>query len=102
MNSLKGELPVTFEEIKELISVLSETDIAEFNLEIKDVKLSVKKGAAFVKEPVVAPTVAAPPPSAVAPQDPAPKSEAVQPAAATEGHATISAPMVGTFYRAPS
>lgn len=93
---------MTFEEIKELISVLSETDIAEFNLENEAIKLSIKKGAAFVKEAAVTPTTIAPPPSTAAEEAPVPKTEAPEPPPVSGDHTTISAPMVGTFYRAPS
>ncbi len=93
---------MTFEEIKELISVLSNTDIAEFTIKTDDVKLSIKKGSAFA--PAAQP---APAPVSVTPVvERAGTAPTVEPAERAESesdsHLTITAPMVGTFYRAPS
>lgn len=94
---------MTFEEIKELIAVLNEVDIAEFKVETDDVKLSIKKGTTYVAAPAttpVSPPLAPPsePPRQAAPQEPAATAAPDE----DNNHATISAPMVGTFYRAPS
>lgn len=99
---LKGDYPVTFDEIKELIAVLSTSDIAEVTVETNGVKLSVKKGSAFLPAPQ---TAIAPVPVAPAPErgSSVPATEAApSDSDDADGRITITAPMVGTFYRAPS
>jgi len=83
--------------IKKLIELLEESDIAE--LEIHEGEESVRISRHGSAAPVVAAPapVAAPPAPAAAP--PAPQAEEETPA--ISGH-TVNAPMVGTFYRAPS
>ncbi|MFD2170906.1 acetyl-CoA carboxylase biotin carboxyl carrier protein [Tumebacillus lipolyticus] len=104
-------------EIRELVRLLDETSIAEFNYEIEGAKLSIKKTAEGVQilSPVVqaAPVAAAPAPAAPA-LTPAPveapaaevKAAAPAPAAAPKAddpslHKIVS-PMVGTFYTSPA
>ena len=104
-------------EIKELIELLVEKDIAEFELERGDMKLHIKRGGASQPAPVVhvAPAVAAmhavPVPAApvAAPSggDGAATGAATQPPAATDADAEaglfiVKSPIVGTFYEAPS
>ncbi len=99
-------------EIKELVEFLVEKDIAEFELELDDIKLRVKR-----PQPVVAasettfyaaPPYAAPyPPAPAAPAVPLPTPAsapaAAAPAAASEeGVEVIKSPIVGTFYEAAS
>jgi acetyl-CoA carboxylase biotin carboxyl carrier protein len=103
-------------EIKELIELLVEKDIAEFELERGDMKLHIKRGGSQQLAPVVhvAPTVAA------VPAIPATVAAAAQPAAqpAGSGEASggtsapapasdadlhiVKSPIVGTFYESPS
>lgn len=106
LNSKEGS-KMNLQEIKELIKVLGETDIAEVNLESEGVKVSIKKGSAFAAAaavpaiPVMAPATA---PAAAAPA-PAPTPEKVEeaPSAGTKANVEyIKAPMVGTFYRTPA
>jgi acetyl-CoA carboxylase biotin carboxyl carrier protein len=103
-------------EIKELIELLVEKDIAEFELERGDMKLHIKRGGAAQPAPVVhvAPAVApisAIPVSAAPLATPAPEPAEVKPAAgqppapAAEEDAglhVVKSPIVGTFYEAPS
>lgn len=102
-NSKEGS-KMNLQEIKELIKVLGETDIAEVNLESEGVKVSIKKGSAFAAAaavpaiPVMAPATA---PAAA----PAPTPEKVEeaPSVGTKANVEyIKAPMVGTFYRTPA
>jgi acetyl-CoA carboxylase biotin carboxyl carrier protein len=101
-------------EIKELIELLVEKDITEFELERGDVKVHVKRGNSVVH---VAPPVmqAVPTPAAhVAPATPAPATShtaapvssspatPAQEAAADSDLFVVKSPIVGTYYEAPS
>jgi len=105
-------------EIKELIELLVEHDITEFELERGDVKVHVKRGnsaaplvqvapaipaiqpiATVVAPPVLSPSAPAPP-AAPAPA-PAAEKKAEEPAAEADLH-VVKSPIVGTFYEAPS
>ncbi len=88
-------------EIKAVLDLCKKQDVAEFELKTKDFEIKLKRGPEAggtipVQEFVAAPQSAAPVLAAVAPAPAAPA-----PAAAPEGP-TIKAPMIGTFYRAPS
>ena len=104
-------------EIKELIELLVEKDIAEFEMERGDVKLHIKRGSAEAGPHVV--QVAAPPvqavpvvatvPAATVSPEPAvaatPKSAAATPTPAADEEASlhiVKSPIVGTFYEAAS
>ncbi len=98
----KEDIQMNLREIKELIKMLDETEISELNLESEGVKISIKKGGAVsglptASVPAVAPTAvqAVAVPSAVSP-------EVQHQAAASSNLVPIVAPMVGTFYAAPS
>jgi acetyl-CoA carboxylase biotin carboxyl carrier protein len=97
--------------VRELLRLLNQTDITEILIERGDVKLHVKR---TTNQPTVIATPVAPLTVAVANPAPAPVvSSSVQPfvtpppmpegppASMPAGH-TIVAPMVGTFYVAPS
>ncbi|WP_027876592.1 acetyl-CoA carboxylase biotin carboxyl carrier protein [Meiothermus cerbereus] len=105
-------------ELKSILQALQEHEVAELTLETPDYKLTVKRGgevqylaapAPVVIEPqAVAPAAPAPvaasspapaPAQASAPV-PAPKPEA--PKEDTSKYVEVKAPIVGTFYRAPS
>ncbi|MBO2520688.1 MAG: acetyl-CoA carboxylase biotin carboxyl carrier protein [Clostridia bacterium] len=90
------------DQIKELIEILNHTDIAELCVESEGVKISIKKGAAFVPPPQPVQPPAAP--AAPAPAEaPAPQPPAAEAEKADAGrYVTVTAPMVGTFYRAPA
>ena len=93
-------------EIKELIKIVHDTDITELRIEnVADgTKLLIRKGypAPVAPAPVaVSPAPAAPaarPSGAPAPGDGEPRADQT----AEERYITITAPMVGTFYRAPA
>ena len=89
-------------EIKKIVEMMTENDLAEFLLEEEAFTLQLKRGTAGVTQIVSAPQMAAPAPAA-APVQPAAPAAAV-PAAASEdaGLVAIKSPMVGTFYRSPS
>jgi acetyl-CoA carboxylase biotin carboxyl carrier protein len=107
-------------EIRELVRLLDETSISEFNYEVEGAKLLIKKTeTGMVVAPqvvhipeetvrVATPVVQAPAPvAAPAAPAPAPVAEAPAPAATatavkdTNLHKIVS-PMVGTFYSAPA
>jgi acetyl-CoA carboxylase biotin carboxyl carrier protein len=99
---------MTFEEIKQLLEIVREHELSEFELEREDFKIRIRRqnGA-----PVV--TVAAPPvpvaaaassPVALAPAVPAAAPPAPPLQEADEGEielAVVKSPIVGTFYRSP-
>jgi len=90
------------DQLRQLLALLGESDIQEFSLEGDDFRLEVRRNLPAAAAPVTvlqAPVAAqpSPPPAATAPSAPPP------PAPAVRGDLqTISAPMVGTFYRSPS
>lgn len=107
---------MTFQEIQELIKLLSKSNLAEFKMENGDFKLSIR--TALYKEmkttQVVSSTVAPAPlpaagyhatpvePAPVAPPEKAaPAAPAPAPAAAKQ-YLEVKSPMVGTFYRSAS
>lgn len=85
--------------VKKLIELLESSDIAE--IEIKEGEEAVRiSRASTIQPPPTAVPVAAPAAAAPAPQ---PAAEAAdEKAAAKPSGNVVSAPMVGTFYRAPS
>ena len=97
-------------ELKEILQILEEKEITEFELEEEGMKLRIRKAAASPNHsgapaplvPLVhtvmppALTVAVPPP---APSPPA--AAAPAPTAEEQGLVMVKSPIVGTFYRAP-
>ncbi len=96
-------LKMTLDEIKQILDLVREHDLSEFELEQDGVKLRVRKRGAEAPAVVVsaAPPAAAPgavpaaPPAVTAPHDPA-----VEAADGVE-LAVVKSPIVGTFYRTP-
>jgi acetyl-CoA carboxylase biotin carboxyl carrier protein len=81
---------------RRLAGVLTELGLAEVEVESKDLRVRVQRAVATVAAtPVIAATPAAP--MASAPSERPLVADAVSPALVT-----LEAPMVGTFYRAPS
>ncbi|MGD1900402.1 MAG: acetyl-CoA carboxylase biotin carboxyl carrier protein [Phormidesmis sp.] len=105
---------MNFNELRELVAALNQTDIAELILKNAEFELTLRKPSALQPDVVVssaasAPAVpaAAPIPNGVVPQTapaPAPSSEPVLPStpAVDPSLVEITAPMVGTFYRSPA
>jgi acetyl-CoA carboxylase biotin carboxyl carrier protein len=77
--------------IKELIELMSENDLTELEIEQEGMKVKLVKGSGDRLEQVVVPAQ-----QVVATQPAMPAAESVRPGK------EIKAPMVGTFYRAPS
>jgi acetyl-CoA carboxylase biotin carboxyl carrier protein len=93
------------QELRSLLEFLSGSDIQELKLEVDDFRLEVRRNLPpVVSMPaVLPPTMAAAMPTLATPSEPA--AAAVPPPAAAVSRSDlleIRAPMVGTFYRAPS
>jgi acetyl-CoA carboxylase biotin carboxyl carrier protein len=95
-------------DLKSLIKLVTETDINEFEMENADEKIVIRRGKSQEIVHVSAPptyVAAAPAPAAPVAAAPlaaaAPVVEAAK-TAVSDKHETITSPIVGTFYRAPS
>jgi len=96
---------MNFDEIKQILDMMREHDIAEFELERDNVKLRLRKSAAGQWTPAPAPThpqnavpIPAAPQAATGGADGAPVLASADEALDL---AVIKSPIVGTFYRAP-
>lgn len=97
---------MNLQEIKELIQLINQTDIAEVSLESAGVKVAIRKNGLKNSSPADqqasaegcchAPAAGAPVVPEKADQAPAPKKPVD-----TQGLHQVTAPMVGTFYQAP-
>jgi acetyl-CoA carboxylase biotin carboxyl carrier protein len=100
---------VNLKELKEILQLLDEKEIAEFELEEEGMKLRIRKASpsapASVVMPVLQPAPAAapvaPPPTAPAPAAPAAAPAPLPAAQAEAGLVIVKSPIVGTFYRTP-
>jgi acetyl-CoA carboxylase biotin carboxyl carrier protein len=105
---------VNFEEIKELVEIISSRNVNEFELERAGIKIRISKNQPAVAATAPAPVISLTPPVGGAPAasvpqattaasaaDAAPASDGAA-AAEEEGLVQIKSPMVGTFYAAPS
>ena len=100
---------MNLKELKEILQLLDEKEITEFELEEEGMKLRIRKasaaGAAVVAAPVPAPqplvvaSAAAPAPVAAPVAAPAPPPPAA--AEPDPGLVVVKSPIVGTFYRTP-
>ena len=87
------------DQLHRLLEVLGESDIQEFRLEGDDFRLEIRRNlpAQAVMAPVMPAPVAAAAPAATTPASPPPAATATR-----SDLLEITAPMVGTFYRAPA
>ena len=86
-------------DLKQLITIVTGSDITEFEIETQEEKISIKRGSQQVVH------VAAPAPVYAAPAPAAPVAAPAAPAAAVDAEPAgdkITSPIVGTFYRAPA
>jgi acetyl-CoA carboxylase biotin carboxyl carrier protein len=109
------ETPLNLKELKEILQMLDERDITEFELEEEGKRLRVRRAGAphspaAAPSPLVISTAPTPVPSVVPTaqaSEVAPRSSAPPPppAASAEeagnGLTVVKSPIVGTFYRAP-
>lgn len=112
------QVKIDLEQIRELLSVVSSTDITELTIESGDQRITVKKERqvvipqvaevaqpVHVTVPVAASAAPAPAPAQTAKEPPAKAATPEQNGAkeeANNGWVPITSPMVGTFYRAAS
>ncbi len=82
---------LNFEEIRELVRIASEADITELEVEAGHLRVAIRK----------APRGAGPQPAAPAPAPVPPAAAPPSPDAPSPHWIPVTAPMVGTFYRAP-
>ncbi|EGQ1585454.1 TPA: acetyl-CoA carboxylase biotin carboxyl carrier protein [Staphylococcus pseudintermedius] len=93
---------MNFKEIKELINILDNSNLTEISIEDKGTTINLKKEKEIVTQQIsapqqmVAPTVTAEPVQVNAVSVDTPTTEA------DASLKTITAPMVGTFYKSPS
>jgi acetyl-CoA carboxylase biotin carboxyl carrier protein len=98
---------MTFEEIKQLLEIVREHELSEFELEREDFKIRIRRqnGAPVVSVAAPAlPVAAASSPVALASAAPAAAPPAAPLQEADEGEielAVVKSPIVGTFYRSP-
>ncbi|MEX0681122.1 MAG: acetyl-CoA carboxylase biotin carboxyl carrier protein [Balneolales bacterium] len=103
--------------VKNLLNLISDSDVNEVEIEEGDFKIRIKKQADTVQYSSSAPVYMSPPQGAPyynpvapsqtsapadTPEPTAPSVTAGESASAAERHITVRAPIVGTFYRAPS
>ena len=89
-----------FEEIKQILALVKEHELAEFELSHQDFKIRIRKDG--VAAPVA--PVAAPVPALAAPVPTVPSATALAPPPTVEDGeelAMVTSPIVGTFYHAP-
>jgi acetyl-CoA carboxylase biotin carboxyl carrier protein len=94
---------MNIKDVKDLIDLISGTDVVEVEVERSGVRIRVRRDSAHLAPvsalhlPAVA-AVPAPPPAAAPPQAGTPQPEAKLP----ENVVLVRAPLVGRFYRAPA
>ena len=91
--------------LKKLIDLVQESGVAELEITEGEERVKIVKGGGASLSPATAPVAATPAPLPAAPvphaKPAAAAPPALEPATAEEGY-VVKAPMVGTFYRAPS
>jgi acetyl-CoA carboxylase biotin carboxyl carrier protein len=90
-------------ELKEILRILEDRDITEFELEQDGMKLRICRSGRGAAPSPAASVLPSAPAAATAPAPPPPGSLALAPTAAegtTANEAIVKSPIVGTFYRA--
>ncbi len=102
-------MSINFQELRELLSAIAQTDITELTLKNDEFELTVRKEATLVSPsttaiaPPIVETSFNPPvsqPAVVTPDISTP--ETAKTASDEKNWVNITSPMVGTFYRAPA
>ena len=101
-------MSINFQELRELLGAISQTDITELILKNDDFELTVRKekGVAVSQMPAVTPqivetTTSSSNTATVPANEPAPKTPST-PTVDDKKWVDITSPMVGTFYAAPA
>jgi acetyl-CoA carboxylase biotin carboxyl carrier protein len=89
---------IDLKQVKDLIELMKENDLVEVEVEAGDSKIHLKRPGAGMPAMAYQPMMPAP----AAPAAAAPSAGAAVPAAADDKLVTITSPIVGTFYQAPS
>jgi len=102
--STKDKTRLDLPEIQKLIRIIEKSPITEFELEDKDLKIKISKNGSHsqVVQTVVPSQMSAAPVAAPVTSEGFPAPVAEQAPVAAKSIVEIKAPMVGTFYRAPS
>ena len=93
-------MSIDFNEIRELIAAIAQTDITELTLKSENFELTVRKSVTAISAAtpeVISQVVTPPSKPVIVPTTP---PEAAPPPAADRKWIEITSPMVGTFYRA--
>ncbi len=107
-NQLNQGHHLDLKQIKQIVDLMSRSDLTEFEVEEEAFKIKIKRGSVgttVLASPAPAQQVYAPAPTAVEAAKPAAASAAASaPAAGGDeaGIVYVKSPMVGTFYRSPS
>lgn len=101
-------MELNFNELRELVTTLSQTDISELTLKGADFELTLRKQSAIAPAPAAVATASdqsvAAVPVVEVPQSTSasPTSSPTPPPSADSNLVEITSPMVGTFYRSPA
>ncbi|MEM0981524.1 MAG: acetyl-CoA carboxylase biotin carboxyl carrier protein, partial [Cyanobacteria bacterium P01_H01_bin.58] len=99
-------MELNFNEIRELVTVLSQTDVSELMLKSADFELTLRKQGSVVmaNSPAVTTTVASASPvtEVVQPTVSPSAAEPTPPPKVDSNLVEVASPMVGTFYRSPA
>lgn len=100
-------MKIDLDQIRDLLGVVSKTDITELTIESGDQKITIKKAhAQYAPSVIEVPhTASLAPPPVHAKTLPHPELDAAPPTkneSESNGLVAITSPMVGTFYRAPT
>ena len=100
---MESRAEISYEEVAQILKVIESSSIDELHLEIAGIVLDVRRNGAGSR-----PLEARPAPPASSPAAPAPIAVPAAPRAAASaaplgaGRFSVTAPMLGTFYRAPA
>lgn len=92
---------IDLKQVKDLIELMKENDLVEVEVEAGDSKIHLKRPGAGVPAMTYQPMMPAAAPAAMPAAAPAAGAPAA-PAATDEKLLTVTSPIVGTFYQAPS
>ncbi|MEM7808681.1 MAG: acetyl-CoA carboxylase biotin carboxyl carrier protein [Planctomycetota bacterium] len=100
-NSAAASDPMDVDRLERLVALMSDQGLTNLELQDGDRRISLSRGHAVAAAPVAAPVAAPAPAPAPAPAaSPAPAAAPSAPAS-DSNLATITSPMVGTYYAAP-